>query len=190
MDKYIGVKLVEAAPMSKYEFYEKRGLPVNDIDAPGYEVIYEDGYQSWSPKDVFEKAYKGMPFTKGHTLIEVNIATGVWDYKMQFSGGGVIPKVARMTFGEAIDAMRGGELVMRKGLKNFTWFVCRQVPASINKDIVPKMQSLPDKAKKALEEYSLNYVNQMIIVEHDGTVTSYTPTTEDIFADDWYIVEV
>ena len=24
----------------------------------GYKVVYEDGYESWSPKDVFEKAYK------------------------------------------------------------------------------------------------------------------------------------
>ena len=24
----------------------------------GYKVVYEDGYESWSPKEVFEKAYK------------------------------------------------------------------------------------------------------------------------------------
>ena len=23
----------------------------------GYKVVYEDGYESWSPKDVFEKGY-------------------------------------------------------------------------------------------------------------------------------------
>lgn len=41
---YVGVKLVEAWPE------EKDGKP-------GYAVKYEDGYTSWSPKDVFERAY-------------------------------------------------------------------------------------------------------------------------------------
>lgn len=25
---------------------------------PGYEVIYEDGYKSWSPADTFERCYR------------------------------------------------------------------------------------------------------------------------------------
>jgi hypothetical protein len=41
---YIGVKRVYA------ERHDKG-------DKPGYKVIYEDGYESWSPKDVFEAAY-------------------------------------------------------------------------------------------------------------------------------------
>lgn len=41
---YIGVKKVEAFPE------ERDGKS-------GYHVIYEDGYESWSPKDVFERAY-------------------------------------------------------------------------------------------------------------------------------------
>ena len=41
---YIGVKKVNAFPE------EREGKQ-------GYHVIYEDGYESWSPKDVFERAY-------------------------------------------------------------------------------------------------------------------------------------
>jgi hypothetical protein len=44
---YIGVKMVRAYPQ------EKDGQP-------GYGVQYEDGYTSWSPKDIFEKAYFSM----------------------------------------------------------------------------------------------------------------------------------
>lgn len=44
---YLGVKRVEAWPE------EKDGKP-------GYAVKYEDGYQSWSPEDVFERAYYPM----------------------------------------------------------------------------------------------------------------------------------
>ena len=41
---YIGVKKIEAWPELKDE-------------QEGYAVKYEDGYVSWSPKDVFERAY-------------------------------------------------------------------------------------------------------------------------------------
>lgn len=63
MEKYIGVKRVLAVPMSYNEAIEK-GYRVNDKTATeGYEVEYEDGYKSWSPKDVFDKAYiQDIPF--------------------------------------------------------------------------------------------------------------------------------
>ncbi len=47
LQNYIGVKIVKAEPE------EKDGRP-------GYKVKYPDGYVSWSPKDVFEKAYREL----------------------------------------------------------------------------------------------------------------------------------
>lgn len=44
MKQYIGTKLIEAEPAAK----EGR---------EGYRVRYADGYESWSPKEVFERAY-------------------------------------------------------------------------------------------------------------------------------------
>lgn len=44
MKHYIGVKHIKAEPM------EKDGKA-------GYKVVYPDGYESWSPKEVFEEAY-------------------------------------------------------------------------------------------------------------------------------------
>lgn len=60
MEKYIGTKLIEAevCPAWKDAGGHKTG-------APGYRVRYQDGYESWSPKDVFEAAYRrtdGMSF--------------------------------------------------------------------------------------------------------------------------------
>ena len=49
MKKYIGTKIIEAEPMSR-----SHGDKVED----GYKVRYPDGYESWSPKDVFEEAYR------------------------------------------------------------------------------------------------------------------------------------
>lgn len=45
MKEYLGVKLVEAELQIK-----------NNV--LGYKVVYPDGYISWSPKDVFEEAYR------------------------------------------------------------------------------------------------------------------------------------
>ena len=52
MQTYYGAKLIHAEPANK------------GVDE-GYFVKYEDGYTSWSPKEVFEKAYRpveGLPF--------------------------------------------------------------------------------------------------------------------------------
>ncbi len=53
LEKYIGVKIIKAEPQECQQdiHNSKKG-------DPGYLVEYEDGYQSWSPAGVFEKAYR------------------------------------------------------------------------------------------------------------------------------------
>jgi hypothetical protein len=61
MKKYIGTKQVSATPAWRIggKVYPKDGeVPRSMNREDGYKVVYEDGYESWSPKDVFEKAYK------------------------------------------------------------------------------------------------------------------------------------
>lgn len=60
MKKYIGTKLIEAEPMTRGEYNEYRGwtTPADENPADeGYLVRYSDSYVSWSPKEVFDKAY-------------------------------------------------------------------------------------------------------------------------------------
>lgn len=60
MKKYIGTKLIEAEPMTRGEYNEYRGwtIPADENPADeGYLVRYSDGYVSWSPKGIFDKAY-------------------------------------------------------------------------------------------------------------------------------------
>lgn len=52
MQTYIGTKTVKAEPELGYA--NEPNIPGRD----GYKVVYADGYTSWSPKDVFEAAYK------------------------------------------------------------------------------------------------------------------------------------
>ena len=61
MKKYIGVKMIHARPMTRGEYNEYRGwtIPVDENPKDeGYLVCYPDGYESWSPKEVFEGAYR------------------------------------------------------------------------------------------------------------------------------------
>jgi len=95
MERYIGVKEIFARPMKRQAYNDLREwqLPDNENgDDEGYLVEYMDGgspnhpeflgYISWSPKDVFERAYKA-------------------------SNG--------MTFGLALEALKRGSKVARKG---------------------------------------------------------------------------
>lgn len=69
METYIGTKIVDAEPAVRLD---GKHVQPNDWPIPegaeveeGYRVIYPDGYESWSPKDVFEEAYRpihGMNF--------------------------------------------------------------------------------------------------------------------------------
>ena len=58
MKKYLGVKIIEAEFASAGSCGCKEGGACGRCDKDGYKVVYEDGYTSWSPKDVFEKAYR------------------------------------------------------------------------------------------------------------------------------------
>lgn len=69
MKQYIGTKLIEAEPAPKVNGkVHPIGWPV-PVDATveeGYKVRYPDGYESWSPRDVFERAY--LPLTPNPEL--------------------------------------------------------------------------------------------------------------------------
>lgn len=95
MKLHIGVKLINAKPMTRAEYNAYRGwqLPENEDGADkGFLVEYLDGgkantpdhagYVSWSPEDVFQKAYRPCD---------------------------------AMTFGLAIEALKLGKRVARKG---------------------------------------------------------------------------
>ena len=86
MQKYIGTKIIEAVPAIRKggKVYED-GWPIPksmDPTEEGYKVRYPDGYESWSPKDVFEEAYRPTDC---------------------------------MSFGLAIEAMKKGKKVARRG---------------------------------------------------------------------------
>lgn len=93
MDQYIGTKIIEAAPAVR------KGGKVYDLtwpiprsmepEEPGYRVRYQDGYESWSPKDVFEEAYRRTDAMTFGMAIEAarkgkRIARKGWNGKGQY----------------------------------------------------------------------------------------------------------
>ncbi len=79
---YYGTKRVTAWPQQGKD-------PVTgtyEMGPDGYAVKYEDGYVSWSPKDVFEKAYQPLDaLSFGHALVALKqghaVARAGWNGK-------------------------------------------------------------------------------------------------------------
>ena len=59
MKIYIGAKAVKARECGYKEFAVITGKPyIPNLDEDGYLIIYPDGHTSWSPKKIFETAYR------------------------------------------------------------------------------------------------------------------------------------
>ena len=115
-------------------------------------------------------------------------------------------KEEKITFGEALEAMKKGEAITRD--KWVGSFVFMQEPSNIPKIRVPHMQSLPTAVKQEFkdrfiegmqetmtwDELHLNnvgeirYQDQFAKVDNYNTVVGWTASVEDLLAEDWYIL--
>ena len=92
MKQYIGTKIIQAEPAYRVDgkvFVKANIVPSGVRIEDGYKVIYPDGYESWSPKDVFEAAYRdtdGMNFGLAIEAAKMGkkIARAGWNGKGMF----------------------------------------------------------------------------------------------------------
>ena len=238
MKKYIGTKQIEAEPMTLGEFIEKSGRNPYENDGDmhgnnelGYLVRYEDGYESWSPKDTFEKAYKIADTFLDRLHIEMRDLYEKMDKLSPFIESGKIDEVVadkyqnyllrlqhrimsryinvlecrigrldgspeaplhQMSFGDAIEILKQGGAIRRSGWNGKGLMVFKQVPAHIESDVIPKMQSLPQSAKDLILKGNgfIDYTSQCLIYnENTGRADSWVPSISDVFAKDWEIVQ-
>ena len=160
MKKYIGTKVIMAEPMTMTEAQKVLGreLKPTTVEEDGYLVEYKDGYKSWSPKSVFEKAYrevKGMNFGE---VIEA-LKTGLAVRRKGWNGKGLfaVKQVPSHITGDIIPNMQS-------------------LPQSA-KDIL-----------MSRENPHIDYTNQMLVVNPDGRADSWVPSSSDVFAEDWEVV--
>ena len=162
MEKFIGTKIVQAEPACRLTLQKLGGpemvVTVEEVEAnieaaeesglglvrkqEGYKVVYEpDGYESWSPKEVFEAAYR---------------------------------RTDGMNFGLALEAAKMGKRIARKGWNGKGMYV--------------EVSDL-----RFGEAHSSGDVRFLCLIDTNAnkkTDLCWQPAMEDIFADDWYIVEV
>jgi len=157
MERYIGVKIINAKEMNRLEYNKFRGweLPSDENGSDeGYLVEYIDGgkantkeykgYVSWSPKEVFERSYRKI---------------GVEEF---------------LTFGLAIDSMKKGCKVSRKGWngKNMWLWLC---------NVEGEWES------KEGETYQrLPYIYMKTA---DNKVVPWLASQTDMLSEDWEIVK-
>lgn len=101
-----------------------------------------------------------------------------------------------LSFGAAIEALKQGKAVKRifwEELEEHGYaFVFRQVPSVVDTDIIPKMTSLPKDIKENLagRNFPIKYRNQLVSVSWGSVIQSWTPTSEDILAEDWIVLKL
>lgn len=172
MQKYIGTKTLRARPMTRGEYNNYRGwtIPANeDQNEGGYLVEYEDGGKpndgrhqgciSWSPADVFEKAYR---------------------------------PVTGLTFGQALEALKAGQRVARKGWNGkgmFLWLLpAGEIPKSVIVD--PGLRAVVDQnvagdtftALPSIRMWTRNSEGRW------GVLTGWLASQTDMLYEDWEVL--
>lgn len=163
MKKYIGTKVVNAEPMTMKEAQKVLGRKIATlkpvtIEEDGYLVEYQDGYKSWSPKDVFEEAYREVGSVNFGSAIAL-LKSGVAVRRKGWNGKGlfIVKQIPSHIEGDIIPKM--------------------QSLPQIAKNILMKR-----------ENPHIDYTNQMLIINPDGRADSWVPSSSDVFAEDWEIV--
>ena len=160
MKKYIGTKIIEAQPGTMAEAQAlKSNFPIelqkNPGGPQGFIVKYPDGYISWSPKEVFEAAYR---------------------------------ECDNMPFGLALEALKKGKKVARRGWNGKGMFLFIQDGSRVNtKDLRAELMKEYCKSR-AIQHVKIN--PHIDMKAEDGShVVGWLASQADLFAEDWIIVE-
>lgn len=126
-------------------------------------MLYEDGYESFSPAEAFEKGYKEINLNK------------------------------LLTFGEAIERIKAGSLVSRKGWNGKGMFIFMRPADELDPMfIIEKVKSLPEDFKKTLKNVTfsegdkIKFTAYLCMKAADNTIVNgWLPSQTDILAEDW-----
>lgn len=150
MQKYIGTKIIEAVPAIRKggKVYEE-GWPIPksmDPTEKGYKVRYPDGYESWSPKGVFEEAYRPTDC---------------------------------MSFGLAIEAMKKGKKVARRGWNGKNQHI----------ELATRISYMTAEGVFVNVEHEAIGNKAIAFCGTSGVQMGWLASQADMLADDWEVVE-
>ena len=150
MQKYIGTKIIEAVPAIRKggKVYEE-GWPIPksmDPTEEGYNVHYPDGYESWSPKGVFEEAYRPTDC---------------------------------MSFGLAIEAMKKGKKVARRGWNGKNQHI----------ELATRISYMTAEGVFVNVEHEAIGNKAIAFCGTSGVQMGWLASQADMLADDWEVVE-
>ena len=150
MRQYIGTKIIEAVPAIRKggKVYEE-GWPIPKSMNPteeGYKVRYPDGYESWSPKGVFEEAYRPTDC---------------------------------MSFGLAIEAMKKGKKVARRGWNGKNQHI----------ELATRISYMTAEGVFVNVEHEAIGNKAIAFCGTSGVQMGWLASQADMLADDWEVVE-
>ena len=141
MQKYIGTKIIEAEPCKAW-----KGTKLHKAGEDGYKVRYPDGYESWSPKDVFEEAYRPTDC---------------------------------MSFGLAIEAMKKGKKVARRGWNGKNQHI----------ELATRISYMTAEGVFVNVEHEAIGNKAIAFCGTSGVQMGWLASQADMLADDWEVVE-
>lgn len=141
MKQYIGTKIIEAEPCKAWKDTKE-----HKAGEDGYKVRYPDGYESWSPKDVFEEAYRPTDC---------------------------------MSFGLAIEAMKRGKKVARRGWNGKNQHI----------ELANRISYMTAEGVFVNVEHEAIGNKAVAFCGTSGVQMGWLASQADMLADDWEIVE-
>lgn len=168
MVAYIGTKSVLATPMTRLEYNQYRGWDVPSDENPndeGYLIEYLDGGQS------------------NH---EAHAGYISWSPKQVFSNA--YRQNGSLNFGDALMALKQGKKVARSGWNGKDQYVVAQAQSTTT-----EASKIWNPHNKAHAEKLGGFIDVApyctLKTAQDTLVMGWTPSTGDLFAEDWTILE-
>lgn len=121
----------------------------------------------------------------------MNAYSSILSLRQSTMEGGVSGRPYGFSFEQILPLIREGYAVRRNGWNGKGLMVFKQVSAHIGSEVIPKMQSLPDEAKRLILAHGdhIDYVSQCLIFNATtGEANSWVPSISDVFAKDWELV--